>query len=63
MFDIEARVTESPDYKGIVGAFIADDALYMIVFLAATPYYYNMLLDDAEALIKSGTLISAPAEE
>ena len=56
MFDIEAAVTESPDYRGLVGAFIVDDTLYLILFLAADPHYYDKHLASADAIIKSATL-------
>ena len=56
MFDITAAVTESPDYRGLVGAFIVDDTLYMVIFLAADPHYYDKHLASAEAIIKSATL-------
>jgi hypothetical protein len=56
MFDIQAAVTESPDYRGLVGAFIDDDALYMVIFLAADPHYYGKHAERAEAIIKSATL-------
>lgn len=56
LFDLTATVTESPEYKGLVGAFIANDRLYVMYFLAATPYYYDKHIADAEAVIKSATI-------
>lgn len=56
MFDIETTVTESPDYRGLVGAFIVDDKLYFMYYLAAVPYYYDKHRDAAEAIIKSARL-------
>ncbi len=56
MFDLTAAVTESPDYRGSVGAFIVDDELYMIIFLAAELYYYDKHAASADAIIKSATL-------
>ena len=56
MFDMSATVTESPDYRGTVGAFIADDHLYMMYFFAAQPHYYGKHLTAAEAVITSATL-------
>lgn len=56
LFDISAIVTESPRYKGLVGAFVAQDKLYVIYFLGATPYYYDQELSEAEAIIKSATI-------
>lgn len=59
MFDISVTVTESPDYRGMVGAFIVEEKLYMLVFLAATPHYYDKHIANAEALIK-GAQIRVP---
>ena len=58
MFDISAVVTESPMYKGVVGAFIANDELYIMWYIGADPYYYDKHLSDADAIIKSATLAS-----
>ncbi len=59
MFDLAVAVTESPDYRGMVGAFIAEDKLYMILFVAATPHYYDKHIANVEALIK-GAAIRVP---
>lgn len=56
MFDLTATVTESPEYKGLVGAFIANQKLYVMYFLGATPYYYDKYAAEAEAIIKSATI-------
>lgn len=56
LFDLSATVTESPEYKGLVGAFIADDKLYVVYFLGATPHYYGKHVAEAEAIIKSATI-------
>jgi hypothetical protein len=48
--------SESPDYRGLVGAFIVDDTLYLILFLAADPHYYDKHVESAEAIIRSATL-------
>ena len=56
MFDINAVVTESPMYKGVVGAFIANDELYIMWYIGADPYYYDKHLSDADAIIRSATL-------
>lgn len=57
MFDIEARVAESPQYRGTAGAFVSGARLYFMYFLAAEPYYADKDLADAEAVIKSATLL------
>ncbi len=56
MFDVSAVVTESPMYKGVVGAFIANDELYIMWYIGADPYYYDKHLADAEGIIRSATL-------
>ena len=56
LFDLSATVTESPEYKGLVGAFIAGDKLYVLYFLGATPYYYDKHIAEAEAIIKSAII-------
>jgi len=68
LFDVEATVSETPKYKGIAGAFVADEKLYFMYFLGATPYYHDKYRDQAEATIKSATLTppapaKAPAEK
>ena len=59
MFDLAVTVTESPDYRGMVGAFIVEKKLYMIMFVAATPHYYDKHIANVEALIK-GAAIRVP---
>jgi hypothetical protein len=58
MFDISAQLTDSPDYRGTIGAFVADDKLYMIWYIAAHPHYHDKHGQRAEEIIKSATLIS-----
>jgi hypothetical protein len=56
LFDFEASLTDSPDYRGLVGAFIANDHLYVISYSAAEPYYYGKHIDEAKMIIESATL-------
>ena len=56
MFDLTATVTESPEYRGLVGAFIANERLYVMFFLGATPYYYDKHIADAEAVVRSASI-------
>lgn len=56
LFDINVAVTESPDYRGTVGAFVAGQKLYMIMYVAAVPHYYEKHKADAEAVIQSAIL-------
>lgn len=53
LFDVAATVTESPEYKGVVGAFITDEKLYVMWYFAADPYYFDKHLAAAETIIKS----------
>ena len=55
MFDLSATVTDSPEYRGVVGAFIVDESLYILYFLGAVPHYYEKHLAEATAVIASAT--------
>lgn len=57
MFDISAKLSDSPDYKGTIGAFIADEKLYTIWYIAADPHYYDKHSAAADAIIKSATVV------
>jgi hypothetical protein len=52
LLDLQVAVTDGPDYKGLAGALVADDELYVILYLAAVPYYYEKDLGEAETIIK-----------
>ena len=56
LFDIEASVTESPNYRGLVGAFIVDGELYSMLFIAVETHYYDKHIAEAEAIIKGARL-------
>ncbi len=56
MFDLTATVIDGPQYRGTVGAFIAEDNLYLIYFIGAVPYYYDKHIAEADAIIRSATL-------
>lgn len=58
LLNLDASVTDGPDYKGLAGAFVAADHLYFILYLAATPYYYEKHLPEAESIIKSAVLMA-----
>jgi len=53
IFDLEVKVSDGPDYKGMTGAMIVDEKLYLITFLGAEPYYYEKSLDEATEIIES----------
>ncbi len=58
MFDLSAQLSDSPDYRGTIGAFIADDKLYTIWYIAAHPHYHDKHSQRADAIIKSAELIN-----
>lgn len=55
-FDLRATVTNSPEYRGTVGAFIANEKLYLMFFLAAVPHYYDKHIAAAAAVIESARI-------
>ena len=59
LFDLNIAVSDSPAYNGLVGAFIAADLLYLMMYVGAEPYYYEKHLDAATALI-TGAKIAEP---
>lgn len=59
LFDMAIAVSDGPDYKGLVGSFIADDRLYMMMYVAADPHYFDRHLADAEAIITGARLPAA----
>lgn len=59
LFDITATVADGPTQNGTVGAFIADEKLYMVIYLAATPYYFDKHRESAASIINSARLAAA----
>jgi hypothetical protein len=59
MFDIKVSVSDGPDYKGVAGAQIVSEKLYLILFLGAEPYYYQKHLDKAMDVIMSARVITS----
>lgn len=57
LLDLEASVTDGPEYKGLAGAFVAANELYVLLYVAADPYYYGKHLAEAESIIKTAKLI------
>ncbi|MCP4333084.1 MAG: hypothetical protein GY785_10555 [Gammaproteobacteria bacterium] len=53
MFDLEVKVSDGPDYKGVTGAMIVNEKLYLIIYLGAEPYYYEKTLDEATEIIQT----------
>jgi len=60
LFDLEIAVSDSPAYKGLVGAFVSNGLLYLMMYIGAEPYYYEKHLAAATALI-SGARIADSA--
>jgi len=56
LFDLAATPQDGPVYRGLGGAFIADQKLNVILYLAAEPYYYDKHKIAAESLIGSAKL-------
>ena len=55
-FDLEMAVTDGPDYRGISGAFVRQAHLYLVIYLAADPYYFDKHRAEALAVIRSARL-------
>lgn len=56
LFDLAIKVSESPDYRGLAGAFVAADKLYLMIYIAADPYFYDKHFEKARALITGARL-------
>ena len=53
LFDLEMAVSDGPDYAGIVGAMVSGRELYLVIYIAAKPYYYQKLREEALSIILS----------
>lgn len=52
LFDLSVALSEGPEYRGVAGAFVASERLYLVCYLGAVPYYYEKHLQSALAIIK-----------
>ena len=52
LFDMSVVVSDGPNYRGVTGAFVFAERLYLIFYLGAEPYYYKKHLDEALVIIK-----------
>lgn len=52
LFDMNVIVSDGPNYRGIVGALVVKEQLYVIFFLGAEPYYFEKHMDEAMVIIK-----------
>jgi len=53
MLDVEVSLSDGPDYRGLTGALVVDEKLYLILYLAAEPYYFEKHVERATRVIKS----------
>jgi hypothetical protein len=51
--DLEADVPSAANQRGMVGAFVYEDRLYVTVFLAEAPGAYERHREDAQAVVES----------
>jgi len=55
-FDVAIAPAETAYYKGTVGAFVADQKLYLMIYIGADPYYYDKHRAAAQQMIASAHL-------
>jgi len=55
-FEAAIQVADGADRKGVIGAFVANTRLYMVMYLAADPYYFDLNREAAEQVIASARL-------
>ena len=53
LFDLDIAVSDGPDYRGLAGAFTVGGDLYLMLYIAAEPYYFDNHLPAATAVITS----------
>ena len=56
LFDMVVSVSDGPDYRGLTGAFVHEQQLYLLIYLGAEPYYFEKHREEAESLIKSARI-------
>ena len=61
LFNLTVKVSDGPDYKALVGAFVAREELHSVMYFGAEPYYYDKHLADAEQLITAARLATDAA--
>ena len=57
LFDLRMSLATGPRYRGLVGSFAAADGLYLIIYLAADPHYYEKYRQEAEWIITNSHLM------
>jgi len=56
LFELDITPVELAHYKGTAGAFVAEQKLYLIMYIGADPYYYDARLAAAQQMIVSARL-------
>ena len=56
LFDMQVTVSDGPNYRGITGAFVHEQQLFLIIYLGAEPHYYSKHREEAEAIILSARI-------
>jgi hypothetical protein len=56
LLDLEIALGAGPDYRGLAGSFIAESELYVLLYVAAVPFYYEKALPEAESMVTSARL-------
>ncbi len=59
LFDLSVKVSDGPDYRGVVGAMVVGGRLYLVMFMGAEPYYYEKQVDEALEIIKSARVTAS----
>lgn len=59
LFNLSIAASDGPDYRGLAGTFVANQSLYLMLYVAAEPYYFEKHLADAEAAITGARLVAA----
>lgn len=53
LMEVSGSIEDATDYSGLIGAFVGGQKLYLLIHVAAEPYYATKHRARAEALIKS----------
>jgi hypothetical protein len=56
VFDLEVNMPSGPDHKGAAGGFVYKDRLYVIIYSAESPEYFDGHIDVVRQLIDSVTV-------
>ena len=56
VFDLEVNMPSGPDHKGAAGGFVYKDRLYVVIYSAESPEYFDRHIDDVRQLIDSATV-------